>query len=58
MIALLGIPARTAKVVGEYATRYRVREGIRRLTLDRPEALNVLDDDVPRRLASKSRSRR
>lgn len=39
-------------MVGEDAVRYRKREGIGLITLNRPEALNALDDEVLRRLTS------
>ena len=39
-------------MVGKNAVRYQKEEGIGRITLDRPEALNALDEDVLGRLAS------
>ena len=38
--------------MGEDAVRYQKKEGIGRITLNRPEALNALDKDVLGRLAS------
>lgn len=43
---------RKVEVEDEDTVRYQVEEGIGRISLNRPEALNALDEDVLRRLAS------